>query len=171
MFFPSIFNDVLAPTTLGPSSSNTVGPWRIGAIVRQFATKPPRHVKIEMSRNGGFFETLYSMCSDKAFVAGILGEDLLKIDFDAIYDIAQRRNLEVTFIFSDRIERIPTEMAELTLQSDSETLTFTAVSLGGGEVVITKLNGQPCEIDGRKDLVNLSMQEHGSGSSFILQLR
>ncbi len=152
LFFPSIFNDVLAPTTLGPSSSNTVGPWRIGAIVRQFATKPPRHVKIEMSRNGGFFETLYSMCSDKAFVAGILGEDLLKIDFDAIYDIAQRRNLEVTFIFSDRIERIPTEMAELTLQSDSETLTFTAVSLGGGEVVITKLNGQPCEIDGRKDL-------------------
>ena len=65
LFFPSIFNDVLAPTTLGPSSSNTVGPWRIGAIVRQFATKPPRHVKIEMSRNGGFLKPFTACVATK----------------------------------------------------------------------------------------------------------
>ena len=151
-FFPSIFNDVLAPVTLGPSSSNTVGPWRIGAIVRQFAAEQPVYVRIEMSKDGGFFETLYSMCSDRAFIAGILGEDLLEIDFDAIYDIAKERKLNIEFVFSDKIERIPTEMAELTLQMTDEILKFTAVSLGGGEVLINKINGQPCHIDGRKDM-------------------
>ena len=152
LFFPSIFNDVLAPVTLGPSSSNTVGPWRIGAIVRQFAAEQPVHVRIEMSKDGGFFDTLYSMCSDRAFIAGILGEDLLEIDFDAIYDTAKERKLNIEFVFSDKIERIPTEMAELTLQMPDEILKFTAVSLGGGEVVINKINGQPCSIDGRKEL-------------------
>lgn len=151
-FFPSIFNDVLAPVTLGPSSSNTVGPWRIGAVARQLVTGQVEYARIEMSENGGFFETLYSMCSDKAFIAGILGENLLKIDFDKVYDIAKKRNLKVEFIFSDRIERIPTEMAELTLKTAYETVNFTAVSLGGGEIIINKINGQACNVDGRQNL-------------------
>lgn len=75
--------------------------------VRDKAAAP---CKIEMSRNGGFLKPFTACVATKRLSPGILGEDLLKIDFDAIYDIAKRRNLEVTFIFSDRIERIPTEM-------------------------------------------------------------
>lgn len=152
LFFPSIFNDVLAPITLGPSSSNTVGPWRIGAIARQLVSGKVEYARIEMSENGGFFETLYSMCSDKAFIAGILGESLLEIEFDKVYELARKRNLKVEFVFSNRIERIPTEMAELTLKTADETIEITAVSLGGGEIIINKINGQTYSIDGRRNL-------------------
>ena len=48
-FFPSIFNDVLAPSTQGPSSSNTVGPYRIGKIARAMLDGKPEYIKFEMS--------------------------------------------------------------------------------------------------------------------------
>ena len=40
-FYPSIFNDVLAPATQGPSSSNTVGVYRITKIARELLKDIP----------------------------------------------------------------------------------------------------------------------------------
>ena len=53
-FYPSIFNDVLAPTTQGPSSSNTAGVYRIAAIGRALLRGEPKTLQVEMCRKGGF---------------------------------------------------------------------------------------------------------------------
>lgn len=149
VFFPSIFNDVLAPVTPGPSSSNTVGPWRIGALARRLLGEAPVYLKAEMSKSGGFADTFYSMGSDKGFLAGLLGQELLTAKLDAIYELAEQAGLKYEFSFTDRIARLPSEMAELTIKSENETLSLRGISLGGGEVLIDEINGHSCQIDGR----------------------
>lgn len=148
MFYPSIFNDVLAPVTQGPSSSNTVGPHRIGTIARAILDGKPEYLKIEMSRGGGFYETFYSMDSDKAFLAGVLGKDLVRFDLASVYEAAETEGLKYEFVFSDRIEEQPTEMGELTLKSASETIVLTGITMGGGEILIRDINGKPFQIKG-----------------------
>lgn len=147
-FYPSIFNDVLAPATQGPSSSNTVGVYRITSIARAILDGEPVSLKVEMSTKGGFYDTFFGMDSDKACLAGILGEDLIKSDLGKIYDVAKERGLEYDFFFTDRIEKIPTEMGEFTVKSEKETIVLTGITMGGGEILIRDINGQPCEIKG-----------------------
>lgn len=148
IFYPSIFNDVLAPATQGPSSSNTVGVYRITSIARAILDGEPVSMKVEMSTKGGFYDTFFGMDSDKACLAGILGEDLIKSDLGKIYDVAKERGFKYEFIFTDRIEKIPTEMGEFTVKSDKETIVLTGITMGGGEILIRDINGEPCEIKG-----------------------
>ena len=65
-----------------------------------------------------------------------------------IYDVAKERGLEYDFFFTDRIEKIPTEMGEFTVKSEKETIVLTGITMGGGEILIRDINGQPCEIKG-----------------------
>ncbi|MBR5739791.1 MAG: L-serine ammonia-lyase, iron-sulfur-dependent, subunit alpha [Firmicutes bacterium] len=146
--YPSIFNDVLAPVTQGPSSSNTVGPFRIGTVARALLKGEPRALKIKMSTGGGYFATFYNMDSDKGFLAGILGKDLIGDDLSRVYEDAKEAGLEYEFKFRDDVPSVPSELAVLTVMSDLEELNMRCVSLGGGEILINELDGKPCHIKG-----------------------
>ena len=109
--YASIFNDVLAPVTQGPSSSNTVGPFRIGTIARSILKGEPKKLKVKMSTGGGYFATFYNMESDKGFLSGILGRDLINDDLALVYEEAENAGLEYEFKFRDDVPSIPTELA------------------------------------------------------------
>ena len=146
--YPSIFNDVLAPVTQGPSSSNTVGPFRIGTIARGLLKGEPRELDVRMSTKGGYFATFYNMESDKGFLSGILGRDLIEDDLGQVYDDAKNRGLNYRFVFCDDVPAFPTELAVIKVSSEEETMTLRGISLGGGEILIDEINGQPFEIKG-----------------------
>ena len=146
--YASIFNDVLAPVTQGPSSSNTVGPFRIATIARELLKGEPKKIKVKMSTGGGYFATFYNMESDKGFLSGILGRDLVKDDLSKVYEEAKNSGLEYEFKFRDDVPTFPTELAVVTVTSDEEELNMRAVSLGGGEILINELDGKPCAIKG-----------------------
>lgn len=151
-FYPTIFNDVLSPIAPGPSSSNTAAPFRIGLIGRDLLFGNPISLKVEMSDSGGFASSFYSMQSDKAFIAGFLGKNLIDFDFKNAYEIARAEGLSFQFLFSDKVTSILREIAEITVSSYKETITFTAISLGGGEILINKLNGQNVFINGKQTI-------------------
>ena len=148
-FYPSIFNDVLSPKTQGPSSSNTVGPYRIGRLARALIKGKLKYVSFVMSEKGGFKDTFFSMDSDKGLLLGIFNKDLLDYGLDKVYDLAKSEGLEYEFGFSNDIPNIPSEMGILTLKSDVEEISLRGVSLGGGEVLIDRFNGEVCNISGR----------------------
>ena len=148
IYYPSIFNDVLAPATQGPSSSNTAGVFRLTKIARELLRGEPESLLVEMSNRGGFVDTFFSMESDKACLAGILGQDLIRSDLGQVYEAAQRAGLRYKFVFTDAVEKIPTEMGRFTVRSQEETLTFTGITLGGGEILIREINGYPCQVKG-----------------------
>lgn len=150
VFYPSVFNDVLAPATQGPSSSNTAGVYRLGRLGRALLRGTPLRLTVEMSRKGGFADTFFPMDSDKACLAGVLGRDLIGEDLGAVYEAAAAAGLAYEFFFTDRIDPIPTEMGVFTLTSERETVTFTGITLGGGEILIREVNGCPCALTGRR---------------------
>ncbi|MCQ2554591.1 MAG: L-serine ammonia-lyase, iron-sulfur-dependent, subunit alpha [Clostridia bacterium] len=148
-FYPSIFNDVLSPITQGPSSSNTVGPYRIGLIAREIVNGNIKKVKFVMSSKGGFKETFFSMDSDKGLLLGLFGKDLITYGLSKVYDLAEKEGVTYEFGFSDDIPAIPSEMGILTVETDEETIELRGISLGGGEILIDEFNGKKVDITGR----------------------
>ena len=138
---PSIFNDVLSPVTPGPSSSNTCGPYRIARLARALLGEPPRHITVRMARRGGYYDTFYSMHSHEAILAALLGQELLRCDLSTMCRQADEAGLCYDFQFVDDLPVRPSELAEMDLSGDRRTIRLTGVSLGGGEIEITRLNG------------------------------
>lgn len=147
---PSIFNDVLSPVTPGPSSSNTCGPYRIARLARALLGEPPRRITVRMARRGGYYDTFYSMHSHEAILAALLGQELLRCDLSTMCRQADEAGLSYDFQFVDDLPVRPSELAEMELSGDRRTIRLTGVSLGGGEIEITRLNGSDILLRGKR---------------------
>ena len=147
---PSIFNDVLSPVTPGPSSSNTCGPYRIARLARALLGEMPRHITVRMARRGGYYDTFYSMHSHEAILAALLGQELLRCDLSTMCRQADEAGLCYDFQFVDDLPVRPSELAEMELSGDRRTIRLTGVSLGGGEIEITRLNGSDILLRGKR---------------------
>ena len=147
---PSIFNDVLSPVTPGPSSSNTCGPYRIARLARALLGEPPRRITVRMARRGGYYDTFYSMHSHEAILAALLGQELLRCDLSTMCRQADEAGLCYDFQFVDDLPVRPSELAEMELSGGRRTIRLTGVSLGGGEIEITRLNGSDILLRGKR---------------------
>ena len=147
---PSIFNDVLSPVTPGPSSSNTCGPYRIARLARALLGETPRRITVRMARRGGYYDTFYSMHSHEAILAALLGQELLRCDLSTMCRQADEAGLSYDFQFVDDLPVRPSELAEMELSGDRRTIRLTGVSLGGGEIEITRLNGSDILLRGKR---------------------
>ncbi|MBQ1422035.1 MAG: L-serine ammonia-lyase, iron-sulfur-dependent, subunit alpha, partial [Firmicutes bacterium] len=74
--------------------------------------------------------------------------DLIEDDLGQVYDDAKNRGLNYRFVFCDDVPAFPTELAVVKVSSEEETMTLRGISLGGGEILIDEINGQPFEIKG-----------------------
>ncbi|WP_130862673.1 L-serine ammonia-lyase, iron-sulfur-dependent, subunit beta [Bacilliculturomica massiliensis] len=153
--YPSIFNDVLSPVTPGPSSSNTSAPSRISRTVLQLLGKQPSQVLVEMCDHGGYAETFYGMQSDLAFIAGFLDRDPVEYDLSRAYDDAVAAGMKVTYGFIPDLPDLPSELCRMTFPSAEKDSPdglrisqLTAVSVGGGSLLISDLDGCPTDIRG-----------------------
>lgn len=64
--------DILGPVMIGPSSSHTAGAARIGLVARTLLGQEP--VTAEILLHGSFAKTYKGHGTDRALVAGILGD-------------------------------------------------------------------------------------------------
>jgi len=148
--YPSIFNDCLSPVSPGPSSSNTAGPYRLGSMLRDMLCGKPQHLYGEMSKGGGYFATFYGMHSDKAFLVGIMKQDIRTYKLDDTYADAEAMGFTYTYEFTDNVPIRPSETAQLTLTSDTgDKVYINTASLGGGEIYIDNVDGLKTYIDGK----------------------
>ncbi len=69
----SIFNEVLGPIMVGPSSSHTAGPTRIGKFTRLLLGGAVKQAKIIFDENGSYPLTYRGQGSDRGFLSGLLG--------------------------------------------------------------------------------------------------
>lgn len=157
---PSIFNDVLSPVTLGPSSSNTCGPFRLASMCRQLLGEPPLSLAMTMAEDGGYSDTFYSMQSDLASIAGLLGKDFLTYPLRHAYEDAEEEGLTWDFQFSTSIPIYPSEQAKMTIGGKTRTITITGVSWGGGDVEITEINGNPVSLKGKEYVVVIFFKDN-----------
>ncbi|HZW83051.1 MAG TPA: L-serine ammonia-lyase, iron-sulfur-dependent subunit beta [Candidatus Deferrimicrobium sp.] len=138
--------DIIGPIMIGPSSSHTAGAVRLGQMGRIILDQEPKHVSVFL--HGSFAETFEGHGTNLALVAGLLG---LATDDERIpkaFELAQQAGLTVDFIPTDLGDVHPnTARLELVGKAD-RTVAVTGSSVGGGSILITKIDDFPVELSG-----------------------
>ena len=136
--------DILGPVMIGPSSSHTAGAARIGLMTRALLGKTP--VKAHIFLHGSFAKTYKGHGTDKALVAGIQTDDE-RIRFSL--DVAKKEGLEIQ-IETGELENTHPNTAEITLTAaDGEKVSLRGSSIGGGNILITRVNGMEVALTGQ----------------------
>lgn len=138
--------DLLGPIMVGPSSSHTAGAVRLGAMARKILNKEPQEAKIVL--HGSFAETGKGHGTHLALVAGLLGFKTDDIRIPEALDIAREKGLKVSFETANLGEVHPNTVKFILNGVDSDSISVTGSSIGGGRIVIVEINEFDVEIMG-----------------------
>jgi len=144
MKYNSVF-DIIGPTMIGPSSSHTAGASRIGKAARSLFGKEPKWVKIHLYES--FAKTYKGHGTDFALIGGLLGFETDDPRMNKALDIARDKNISIVFVEEDAKVDHP-NTARLIIGKDGEQLELVGISIGGGKVEITELNGFELRLSG-----------------------
>lgn len=141
----SIF-DVLGPIMIGPSSSHTAGAARLAKIAKDICNEEIKRVKFYL--HGSFAQTYKGHGTDRALIAGILGYEPDDERLRNSLNIADEENLKYEFIMSD-LGLVHPNTVKFEIEDINGRITYViGSSIGGGSVVITKVNDFEVEFTG-----------------------
>lgn len=131
--------DILGPVMVGPSSSHTAGAVRIGLITRRLLGETPAHAAISLS--GSFAETGVGHGTDRALIAGLLGMQPDDIRIPDSFAVANDAGLNYSFQKITLKEAHPNTAVLHVSSASGRELEVQAASLGGGRIIVNKLDG------------------------------
>lgn len=140
--------DILGPVMVGPSSSHTAGAVRIGLVTKKLLGSIPKKADIVLS--GSFAATGIGHGTDKALVAGLLGMDTDNIQIPQSFEIAKKEKLEFTFSRQNIRDAHPNTALLAVEDGNGRTIEVQASSLGGGRIMINKLDGIEINVTGER---------------------
>ncbi|KAJ62605.1 L-serine dehydratase, beta subunit [Enterococcus faecalis GA2] len=135
--FNSVF-DIIGPVMIGPSSSHTAGAARIGKVVRSIFGQQPDSVDIYLYES--FAKTYRGHGTDIALVGGLLGMEPHDEQLANSLEIAYEQGMEVCFIPKSEKADHPNSV-KIVVSSGDRKLSVTGISIGGGNIQISELNG------------------------------
>lgn len=144
MKYRSVF-DIIGPVMIGPSSSHTAGAARLGLLARKIFGKEPDRIRIHFY--GSFAETYRGHATDVAVIGGILSFATDDVRIPESIEIASEQGIEVSFFREEAIPVHPNTV-RMVLSSGEDTLEVTGISIGGGSVQITQLDGFALKLSG-----------------------
>ncbi|KAA0964623.1 L-serine ammonia-lyase, iron-sulfur-dependent, subunit beta [Streptococcus cristatus] len=136
--FQSVF-DIIGPVMIGPSSSHTAGAVRIGKIVSSIFDDTPTEVEFQLFNS--FAKTYRGHGTDLALVAGILGMDTDDPEIPNSLEIAHKRGIKIVWTIQKDSNVPHPNTTKITVKNDYKTISVTGVSIGGGNIQVTELNG------------------------------
>ena len=170
--------DILGPVMVGPSSSHTAGAARIGKMARTLLGGEPMEAKIHL--HGSFAETGSGHGTDRALVAGLLGmnPDDMRIPF--AFQEAEKAGLHFTVDKIDLRDAHPNTAVIEVRDAHGKQLELQAASIGGGRIVVNKLDGIDVSFTGalaavttilsqlRINVANMSLCRHKRGGDALM---
>lgn len=153
--------DILGPVMIGPSSSHTAGAVRLGLLARHILGAPV--VKADIILHGSFAETYKGHGTDIALLAGLMNWQPDDGRIPDAKQYAERQGLEYHFSKENLGTAVHPNTVMFTLQAqDGSYAEITGSSIGGGQVVITGIDGMEVEYTGRMPaLIINNMDEPG----------
>lgn len=136
--------DVIGPIIVGPSSSHTAGAVRIGLLAGKIFGEIPKKVKFKLYNS--FAKTGKGHGTDKGLLGGVLGMDVDNESIKSAFSYAKKHKVEYEFEYAEDYNRHPNSV-DITLEGSSK-MEISGVSLGAGEVSITRINGYKFNING-----------------------
>ena len=131
--------DIIGPVMIGPSSSHTAGACRIGKLAKKILGEDVREAKIYL--HGSFALTWKGHGTDKALLAGLLGFETDDPKLRDSYSYAEKANLKYEFIPTTLREAFHPNSVYIEVKGDSNEANILASSIGGGSIVLDKVNG------------------------------
>ena len=153
--------DMMGPVMVGPSSSHTAGAARTGNMGRTLLGEEVARADIGLY--GSFAETGYGHGTDRALLAGLLGMKPDDLRIPNAYEEANRAGMAYSFRTVELRDAHPnTALLELTGKSGKK-LTLQASSIGGGAIVVNKIDGIDVNFTGDfNTLIVRNQDESGS---------
>ena len=138
--------DILGPNMIGPSSSHTAGALRIAFVAGRMVE---RAVSVKFVLYGSFARTYHGHGTDRALVGGILGyhpdDERIRDSFEHAKEAGLAFSFEANF--TDK-EIFPNTVDIYVTDKDGSVVSLRGKSIGGGNAVITRLNGVDVELTG-----------------------
>jgi len=134
----SIF-EIIGPIMIGPSSSHTAGMARIGLMANQIIESEPTEIRLTLHE--AIKHTYVGHCTDIALIGGVLG---IREHDDNICDaleIAKDKQISVNVGFFPDSSLNPNTVQIDMIMSSGETCTVRGISIGGGSIIITEIDG------------------------------
>lgn len=141
--------DILGPVMVGPSSSHTAGAVRIGLISRQLLGETPE--KAEIYFHGSFADTGRGHGTDRAIVAGLLGMEPDDDRIPASFEIAKDCGMEYSIEEKELRGAHPNTAQLVLFGKDGHKVEVQASSLGGGRILVNKLDGVDVSFSGESN--------------------
>lgn len=153
--------DMMGPVMVGPSSSHTAGAARIGNMGRTLLGEEVARADIGLY--GSFAETGFGHGTDRALLAGLLGMKPDDLRIPNAYEEANRAGMAYSFRTVELRDAHPnTALLELMGKSGKK-LTLQAASIGGGAIVVNKIDGIDVNFTGDfNTLIVRNQDESGS---------
>jgi len=149
--------DILGPIMVGPSSSHTAGAARLAKIASIIAGGNIESVQFIL--HGSFAKTYKGHGSDRALVAGILGMDPWDDRLKDSLIIAKEQGLKIEFILGDLGEVHPNTIKFIITKISGKIVEVVGSSVGGGNILIFQIDGQPVEFTGNYPTIVISHKD------------
>lgn len=133
----SVF-DIIGPILIGPSSSHTAGACRLANAARAIFNKPIYEVSIYVY--GSFSQTLFGHGTSKALVGGLLGIAPDDERLSVALELAKERKLAYHFLLDDSTISTDNIVRFEILGVGGEQMSVTGASVGGGNIIINKID-------------------------------
>ena len=149
----------------GPSSSHSAASIRIARLARDLAGGHVDHALIEFDPNGSLATTHESQGSDMGLFGGLLGWEAHDGRLLHVKDHMKEAGLTVDFLIRDLGATHP-NFYKLTVRNDREGCTHVleADSVGGGMIVVNRLDDLPVTLFGDQD-VTVSLDADGKAAA------
>ena len=130
---------------IGPSSSHTAGAARIGRVARDLFGRQPKWVRIHLY--GSFAETYRGHGTDVAIVGGLLDYDTHDERIKTAFEDAKEAGMQYEFIPEEAHKEHP-NTARLVMGDDNGEMSVEGISIGGGKIEISEVNGFKLRLTG-----------------------
>ena len=160
--------DMMGPVMVGPSSSHTAGAARIGNMGRTLLGEEVARADIGL--HGSFAETGFGHGTDRALLAGLLGMKPDDLRIPNAYEEANRAGMAYSFRTVELRDAHPnTALLELTGKSGKK-LTLQASSIGGGAIVVNKIDGIDVNFTGDFNTLIVRNQDESCAGAAITSI-
>ena len=143
--------DIMGPIMVGPSSSHTAGAVRIGLITKTLVGGNVK--KADIGLYGSFAATGKGHGTDRAIIAGLLGMQPDDMRIPMSFDVAEKEGLKFKFE-NVNIPNAHPNTALLYVENEYGNICDVQISsLGGGRILVNKLNGIEVNCSGEKPTI------------------
>ena len=161
--------DIIGPVMIGPSSSHTAGAVRLGRVANKLIDGRAL-AKVEITLSGSFARTFRGHGTDRALLAGIMGYHSYSREIRDALEIAKERGIAFSFLREDIRDAHPNTARIRYFLKNGEEGVMQGASVGGGNILVTQINGMPVSITGESSTILVMHRDKPGVIAAVTQL-